>query len=230
MTKTEKIAKLLLNELDKSNISETELASRLKISQGTVNKLIKQRVSQPDVKTLQHIASYFNISVATLLFDDILTDEFLVDSPYSRPMFKKEREDPESVVPVKIPVINKVHCGAWVDFTDLNYPAGVADRHEYAPTHDPNAFFVIASGDSMTGSGITEGDLLLVEPAREVMNGSTVLAKGENGCTVKKFQRKGDTIVLSPTNDKYEVMILTEKDVKRDRIRFFRITKIMRDI
>jgi SOS-response transcriptional repressor LexA len=125
----------------------------------------------------------------------------------------------------QIPVINKGPCGDWVDFTDLSYPAGVADRYEYAPTNDPNAFYVIASGDSMTGSGISEGDLLLVEPNKELQNGCIVLAQGENGCTIKKFQKRDDLIILLPTNDKYDPIYLKESDIIMNRIMFYRVTR-----
>lgn len=167
--------------------------------------------------TLHKIAQYFDFSL-----DDLYTDEPEATAPLP--------SDISAIAARLVPVINKSQCGEWSDFTDLEYPVGVADRYEHAPTSDPSAFYVIASGDSMTGIGINEGDLLLVEPHRRVETGNIVLAKGENGCTVKRFQQRESIIVLLPSNEKYQPIILTEAEIKRDRIRFFRITKVVREV
>jgi len=126
-----------------------------------------------------------------------------------------------------IPVINTAACGGWEDFTDLGYPVGVADRYEQSTTRDPNAFYVIAAGDSMVGGDIREGDLLLVEPNREVLNGDIVLARDpEQGVAIKKFfQREGHVILVS-LNDRYPPLSPTPDD----RFRVFRITEQRRKL
>jgi SOS-response transcriptional repressor LexA len=146
-------------------------------------------------------------------------------------MYGEIIEDARTVGAKRVPVINKSQCGDWTDYSDLDYPSGVADRYEEAPeTAGPNAFYVIASGDSMTGSDIREGDMLLVDPGREITNGNIVLAKGDNGCTVKKFQRRENTIILLPTNDKHPPIILAAEEIERDRVCFYRIGRISREV
>lgn len=126
-----------------------------------------------------------------------------------------------------IPIINVATCGGWKDLTDLNYPVGVADRYELADSRDPNAFYVIATGDSMVGGDIREGDLLLVEPGREVNNGDIVFARDpELGVTVKKFFKREGRVMLVSLNDKYPPLIPTPDD----RFRAFRITEQKRKL
>ncbi|MBW2307466.1 MAG: helix-turn-helix domain-containing protein [Deltaproteobacteria bacterium] len=126
-----------------------------------------------------------------------------------------------------IPVINSAACGGWENFTDLNYPVGVADRYELSNTRDPNAFYVIAIGDSMVGGDIREGDLLLVEPAREVNSGDIVLARDpEQGVAIKKFFQREGRITLVSLNDKYPPLIPTPDE----RFRVFRITEQKRKL
>lgn len=125
-----------------------------------------------------------------------------------------------------VPVINQASCGKWRDFSDLDYPAGHAEQELAASTHDSQAFFVIASGDSMIGSKIEEGDLLLIEPSRSVEDGHIVLAKNHEGCTVKKFFQHGDHIELRPMNEAHKSIF-----VKNDpSLRVYRISQIVKRI
>ena len=67
-----------------------------------------------------------------------------------------------------------------------------------------NLFLLHASGDSMTGAGIDDGDLVLIRKQEEARNGDIVVAfiEGE-GNTLKRYQKYGNTIFLHPENPKY---------------------------
>ncbi len=67
-----------------------------------------------------------------------------------------------------------------------------------------NLFLLHASGDSMTGAGIDDGDLVLIRKQEEARNGDIVVAfiEGE-GNTLKRYKRYGNTIFLHPENPKY---------------------------
>jgi len=129
-----------------------------------------------------------------------------------------------------IPLVSRAQCGAWTDFTDLDYPAGVAAEYYPAETNDPNAFYVVAAGDSMvggTGRGdIHDGDLLLVEPNRRVENGDVVLCRTREGVTVKKYFRNGpDEVVLQPLNHAYPTMVLLASDRDAREAVIFRVSE-----
>ena len=57
----EKIGDLLLREMQTKNITEMEMASRLGVSPGTINKYTRRRVQNPDVVTLAKVAAYFAV-------------------------------------------------------------------------------------------------------------------------------------------------------------------------
>ncbi len=65
-------------------------------------------------------------------------------------------------------------------------------------------FLLHASGDSMTGAGIDDGDLVLIRRQEEARNGDIVVAfvEGE-GNTLKRYKQYGNTIFLHPENPKY---------------------------
>ena len=74
---------------------------------------------------------------------------------------------------------------------------------EYLITRRESSFLVKVSGDSMTGAGIMDGDMVIVEKGREPKNGDIVLAEVDGEWTMKYFVRKGKEIVLEAANPKY---------------------------
>lgn len=65
-------------------------------------------------------------------------------------------------------------------------------------------FLLRVRGDSMTGAGILDGDLVVVHPQRVAENGDIVVALVGDEATTKRFYREGDTVRLQPENDLYE--------------------------
>ena len=65
-------------------------------------------------------------------------------------------------------------------------------------------FLLHARGDSMTGAGIDDGDLVLIKKQEEARNGDIVVAfvEGE-GNTLKRYKQYGNTVFLHPENPKY---------------------------
>ena len=72
-------------------------------------------------------------------------------------------------------------------------------------------FLLHARGDSMTGAGIDDGDLVLIRRQEEARNGDIVVAfvEGE-GNTLKRFRKYGNTVFLHPENPKYRDIPLRE--------------------
>ena len=65
-------------------------------------------------------------------------------------------------------------------------------------------FLLHASGDSMTGAGIDDGDLVLIRKQEEARNGDIVVAYVEGeGNTLKRYMKYGKTVFLHPENPKY---------------------------
>lgn len=103
------------------------------------------------------------------------------------------------------PVLGRAACGAWLE----SY-AYEPDQFEPVELRDPDAFFVIAEGDSMIGGNIPSGALLLVSPSAGVSNGQIVLARrGDEEFTVKTYYRKADgTTILQPLNPAFEPLLV----------------------
>lgn len=73
-------------------------------------------------------------------------------------------------------------------------------------------YMLKAKGDSMIEAGIMEGDMILVDRSKEAKNGDIVIARLNDGWTVKFLSKKGNVIMLVPGNKKYKNIIPKEGD------------------
>jgi len=80
---------------------------------------------------------------------------------------------------VKVPLINKVQAGYPKDFTDMGYPAKIADEYvAAAEIHDHQAFAARVVGDSMEPN-YNEGDIIVFSPNAKVEDGDDCFVRVE---------------------------------------------------
>ena len=92
---------------------------------------------------------------------------------------------------------------------------GKLDLNTHLVKHPTATFFVKASGDSMLGAGIHDGDILVVDRSLEPRTGKVVIAAVDGQLTVKRLQKKGSKTFLVPENKKFRSIELNESnDVK----------------
>ncbi|MCG7587468.1 LexA family transcriptional regulator [Photobacterium sp. OFAV2-7] len=76
---------------------------------------------------------------------------------------------------------------------------------------NPNAtFFLRASGDSMVGAGIYDGDLLVVDRAETVVPGRIVIARIYDEFTCKRVVRRDNNWWLKAENANYKPFPMPE--------------------
>lgn len=69
-----------------------------------------------------------------------------------------------------------------------------------------DVFVIRVYGDSMINAGIDDGDVLLIKKTREYKNGDIVVARYEDGTTVKRFVAENKKTYLKPENPNYPVI------------------------
>ncbi|MFP4144836.1 MAG: helix-turn-helix domain-containing protein [Phycisphaeraceae bacterium] len=116
-----------------------------------------------------------------------------------------------------VPLINKVTAGYPHDFTDLAYPARVADEYVPAPgLGDPDAFAATVCGESMQPE-YSEGDIVIFSPAANVSDGCDCFVRLEpdHETTFKRvfFDEKTGDIRLQPLNPQFPPRILAREEV-----------------
>ena len=77
--------------------------------------------------------------------------------------------------------------------------------------HREATFFMLVRGESMRGVGIGDGDLVVVDRALEVQQGSIIIALLNGGFVVKRYQVRADgTVVLNSAHPRYGPLVVTE--------------------
>ncbi len=114
-------------------------------------------------------------------------------------------EGPEkySTKTASIPVYS--HAIAAGPATDSTCPVEESlDLPRHMINHPSKTYAVRATGDSMIGAGIEEGDILIVDRAVEPINKNIVIASINGEQTVKRLWIDGGNIKLMPENHNYE--------------------------
>lgn len=71
----------------------------------------------------------------------------------------------------------------------------------------PHADFLLrVQGMSMKEIGILDGDLLAVHKTNEARNGQIVVARVDDDVTVKRFERRGNVVLLHPENEEFSII------------------------
>lgn len=120
----------------------------------------------------------------------------------------------------EIPLINKVAAGYPRDFTDLGYPARIADETIRCPDlADPDAFACRVVGDSMLPE-YREGDIVVFSPVRDPKPGSDCFVRLEpdHESTFKRIYFEtgpdGEELIrLQPINNAYPPRVVNREMV-----------------
>src|SRR5687768_12329597 len=134
-------------------------------------------------------------------------------------LVEKSAGNVEQVTTNAVPVINRVAAGYPSDFTDLNYPKGIADDYVGCPdVHDKDAFAARVYGDSMSPK-YREGDIVIFSPAAGTRSGDDCFVRFEDGHTTFKrvFFEKDESgrgvLRLQPRNEKYRAQVVPSESV-----------------
>ena len=103
--------------------------------------------------------------------------------------------------PFAVPVLGSIRAG--FPSPEEEALCDILSMDEYLITRPEASYLLQVSGDSMSGAGIVEGDLVIVEKGREPKGGDIVIAEVDGEWTMKYFRREGKAVVLEAANPKY---------------------------
>ncbi|MDD4901384.1 MAG: transcriptional repressor LexA [Patescibacteria group bacterium] len=87
--------------------------------------------------------------------------------------------------------------GKWISLPGTVWKDDVTESEE-------KTYIIQVHGDSMINAGIFDGDMLLIKQSREYKNGDIVVARGDDGTTVKRFVYEDKKVFLKPENPSYK--------------------------
>ncbi|MEG0360750.1 MAG: XRE family transcriptional regulator [Longicatena sp.] len=80
-------------------------------------------------------------------------------------------------------------------------------------------YYLKVQGDSMSGSRISDGDLVYVKNCCDVENGDiAVVLLDHSEVTIKKIIKKDNSMILMATNPAYEPKIFNQEDIQNQKI------------
>lgn len=199
----------LIHEYRKAHkLSMDALATRSGLSKAYIAILendrnpISGKPSKPSLETIQKLAKAMSIS----------TDE-LIASMDADELVSFEPQPEEKGVCVGLPgsetvrsifIYNDLSCGTGL-FVDDQIVDMISVPVSMLPNKNAEYFAQYASGDSMTGAGINDGDLVIFKKTNVINNGQIgCFCIDENIATCKKYSQIGGSIYLLPANDKYQ--------------------------
>ncbi len=105
----------------------------------------------------------------------------------------------ENPTKFKIPMFGHTVQAGFPSPAD-DYVADTLDLNEHLIHHKEATFFVEASGASMIGAGIHDGDILVVDKSLTASHGDIIIATVDGEFTVKRLEKSGGKVRLMPEN------------------------------
>ena len=173
-------------------LSQEELAFRTGYTdRSSIAKIEAGEVDLPQSK-IEIFANVFNVSPQYLMgYSKQQAETIPVQLPF-----------PEAVRTVHI--YPELSCGTGL-FVEDQIIGSVSVPLSMLPNKNADYFAQYASGDSMTGAGIQDGDLIVFKKTNVIENGQIgCFCIDENVATCKKFSQIGGSVYLLPANDKYQ--------------------------
>ena len=184
-----------------NDISQVELAERLSVTPAAVNKWTKGQ-NIPRMNKVDKLCSIFGCQRSDLLLQRDATET----EPLPPNCFPIEKK--------KFPLLGNIACGEPI-FADEDFEGYV----EAGADIDAD-FCLRASGDSMIGARIHDGDIVFIKQQPIVDNGQIAAVLIENEATLKRFyyDQASDTVQLMAENPSYAPIVKMKSDLNDIRI------------
>jgi len=197
----------LKEKMKEKEWNQVKLAHASGVSQAAICRWLKGE-REPDIVTLQKIGRALNITDWELL---------LITGIVNHDVFSLEDDD------VAIPVLSsKIPCGIAENDFDT-YTVGyevfkkslIQMKTGNSYTGNIRLYIVRAKGDSMTGKGITENDLVVFSPDLQATSGDVALVEVDDlGLCIKEVIFQEKAIILKSANPNYDPIILIDKPAR----------------
>lgn len=206
---------LKLKELrQKFGLTQNKLAEKLGLSRSTI-AMYETNGSEPDLETINSIASFFNVSVDYLMGREQKVDNNVRGAQLERSV-------------VKVPVYGTIPAGVPIEMIADTY---IEDEEEIPADwlKGGNRYFCLkVKGESMMPK-FEDGDTLILKQQDDCNSGDyCAVSINCTECTFKKVIKHENGITLQPLNPAYEPMFFSNKEIIEKPITILGVVKEIR--
>ena len=202
-TKNSIVAQRIKDLRKKEKMTQAQLGSMLFKSESTV-RMWELGKSEPDIDTLNNLASIFGVSV------DFIMGNSDVEDANAFPL-------PSNIFPItrkRFRMLGAIACGEprYADEDHETYVEASADIQA--------DFCLTAKGDSMIGARILDGDIVFIREQPMVEDGEIAAVIIDDEATLKrvKYNKEKQQLTLFPANDKYDPLVFIGEELNQVRI------------
>lgn len=187
-------------------LSQYDFSKQIGISKSSVN-MYERGEREPNFKTLERIADYFNVDMDYLLgkSDVVNKSQFASTIPIA-----------SNIIPMpemrKIPLVGTIACGEPI-LAEENI-----EEYVSVPKHIKADFALTCKGDSMINARIFDGDIVYIRQQDTVENGEIAAVLIDNEATLKRVRLFDDHISLEPENPMYKPFVYWNEEMNSVRI------------
>lgn len=170
-----------------------------------VHRFVRERLLSgrpPTVREVQAEFGFRSVETARGHLERLILDGRLTKRPGASRGFALPEDDPANTPHSLIPLLGRVQAGALS--TAIEDPEG----HVPVQARDPHTLFALrVRGDSMTGAGILDGDLVIVRSQPTANSGDIVVALVDDEATVKRLRTSRGKLELLPENPAFKPIL-----------------------
>lgn len=212
--KQHELLSFLHMELEKKGVSpsfdEMKVALNLRSKSG-IHRLISALEERGFVRRLPHRARAIEILklpefIEPIINSNVIRPNFLDNKNKIKSKFTNE----ESIL--KIPLYGRIAAGTPIEALNeqnntIDIPINLISSGDH--------YALEVEGDSMIDAGIFDGDTVLIKRTHSAENGSIVVALiDDNEATLKRLNKRNNSIELLPENKLYDVGIFDPQRVQ----------------
>ncbi|RMD84698.1 MAG: transcriptional repressor LexA [Candidatus Dadabacteria bacterium] len=162
----------------------------------------------PTVREVQQAFGFRAVQTAREHLEALVREGLLAKAPgRARGYYLPPAATP---VPTRlVPLVGRVQAGQLT--AAIESPEGYLALRSRRPERE--LFALRVRGDSMSGAGILDGDIVVVRRQRTAEDGEIVVALVGDEATVKRLRRRGRRVELRPENPAFDTIVVAAEEV-----------------
>ena len=160
-----------------------------------------------------HMASTFGVKrhLDALAKKGYLNNEGNISRSLSLTQLSRPKPmDKSAIELIELPIVGRVAAGYPI-LAEQNIEGTLAIQSSLI-SNKVESFGLKVKGDSMIDAGIFENDVVIINPQKDARNGDIVVALLQDEATLKRYEKRDDTVYLIPENKNYNIIEVKNRE------------------